>query len=305
MKRVAIVGGSGFIGSHALNAFKSAGHSVMGLSRHENAIACHAVDYTDIEAVAAAIAGVDSIVHVAGLAHVDSRSLMNAESAYRSANVDVAVAVAKAAILAGVNRFVLLSSAGVFGSQSPPGGFSDSMEPNPYDEYTRSKLEGERGVAKVLSGQMALVILRPPMVYGPNAPGSFHRLCKWVQRGLPLPLGRIFARRSFIGIRNLCSALVSAEAAPKAGTPPMLVADEAPVSVGEFAAEISRVYGQHSFVLPVPRRMLQVGLGLVGMTEEYRRIALPFELHPSLAHTVLNWRAPYSLTEELRWAKHA
>jgi nucleoside-diphosphate-sugar epimerase len=305
MKRVAIVGGSGFIGRHALSAFKTAGHSVVGLSRRANTTECQAVDYTDIEAMAAAMRGANSVVHVAGLAHVAANSLMNAESAYHSANVHVAVSVAKAAILAGASRFVLLSSAGVFGSQSPPGGFSDSMQPNPYDAYTRSKLEGERGVANVLSGQAALVILRPPMVYGPDAPGSFHRLCKWVQRGLPLPVGRIFARRSFIGIRNLCSALVSAEAAAQVGTLPMLVSDREPVSVGEFAGEISRAYGRRSLILPVPRGMLELGLGLVGMREEYRRIALPFELHPSLIHAVLDWQAPYSLTEELLWAKHA
>jgi nucleoside-diphosphate-sugar epimerase len=305
MKRVAIVGGSGFIGSHALSAFKTAGHSVLGLSRRESTSGCHAVDYADIEAIAAAIKGVNSVVHIAGLAHVASKSLVDAESAYYSANVHVAVSVAKAAILAGVSRFVLLSSAGVFGSHSPPGGFNDSMEPNPYDAYTKSKLEGERGVLNVVSGRMALVILRPPMVYGPGAPGSFHRLCKWVERGLPLPVGRIFARRSFIGIRNLCSALVAAEAAPLPGTLPMLVADREPVSVGEFAGEISRVYGRRSLILPVPRGMLEIGLGLVGMKDEFRRIALPFELHPSLINTVLNWRAPYSLTEELRWAKYA
>jgi UDP-N-acetyl-alpha-D-quinovosamine dehydrogenase len=304
MKRVAIVGGSGFIGSHALNAFKSAGQSVLGLSRRANALGCRAVDYANMEGIAAAIKGVDSVVHVAGLAHVASNSLVDAEGAYHAANVHVAVSVAKAAILAGVSRFVLLSSAGVFGSHSPPGGFNDSMEPNPYDAYTKSKLEGERGVLEVASGRMTLVILRPPMVYGPDAPGSFHRLCTWVERGLPLPVGRIFARRSFIGIRNLCSALVAAEAAPQAGTLPMLVADREPVSVGEFAREISSVYGRRSLVLPVPRKILEIGLSLMGMREEYRRIALPFELHPSLVHSVLNWRAPYSLTEELRWARH-
>jgi nucleoside-diphosphate-sugar epimerase len=242
---------------------------------------------------------------VAGLAHISSKSLVDAENAYYSANVRVAVNVAKAAIVAGVDRFVLLSSAGVFGSQSPPEGFNDSIEPQPYDLYTKSKLEGENRVADVVSGQMGLVILRPPMVYGPNAPGSFHRLCKWVERGLPLPVGRIFARRSFIGIRNLCSALMAAEASPQTAILPMIVADRESVSVAEFAREIANVSGRRSLVLPVPRLILEYGLRFVGLGEEYRRIALPFELHTSRIHSILNWQAPFSLAEELRWAKSA
>lgn len=304
MKRVAIVGGTGFIGSHAMNAFIDTGLSVFGLSRHSNT-GCYAVDYEDLTDLAAALKGVNSVVHVAGLAHLSSKSVADAENAYYSANVRVAANVAEAAIAAGVERFVLLSSAGVFGFQSPPGGFNDSMEPRPYDPYTKSKLEGERRILEIASGHMELVILRPPMVYGPNAPGSFRRLHKWVERGLPLPVGRICARRSFIGIRNLCSALVAAEASSQAGILPMIVADREPVSVGEFAKEIALVAGRRSRILPVPRKVLEYGLSLIGMKEEYRRIALPFELYPSRIHTMLDWQAPYSLTEELRWARYA
>jgi nucleoside-diphosphate-sugar epimerase len=305
MRSVAIVGASGFIGGHAISAFRGSGNSVLALSRRGDSVGCRAVDYMDVRAVAAALKGVRSVVHVAGLAHISSNSLTDAENAYYSANVVVAANVATAAIAAGVERFVLLSSAGVFGRQSPPGGFNDSMEPQPYDSYTKSKLEGERRVLEIASGQMALVILRPPMVYGPSAPGSFHRLYKWVEKGLPLPVGRILARRSFIGIRNLCSALVAAEASSQIGLLPMIVADREPVSVGEFAREIAIVHGRRSLVIPVPPKMLEYGLRLVGMQEEYRRIALPFELVPSRIHSILNWRAPHSLAEELRWSRCA
>lgn len=305
MGLVAIVGASGFIGGHAMSAFRSNGESVLALSRRGDSAGRQAVNYVDVKALTAALKGVRSVVHVAGLAHVPSKSLADAENAYYSANVDVAANVATAAIAAGVERFVLLSSAGVFGPESPPGGFSDSTEPRPYDAYTRSKLEGEHRVLEIASGRMALVILRPPMVYGPNAPGSFHRLHKWVEKGLPLPVGRILARRSFIGIRNLCSALVAAEASSQMGLFPMIVADREPVSVGEFAREIAIVHGRRSLIIPVPPKMLEYGLRLVGMQEEYRRIALPFELLPSRIHSILNWRAPHSLAEELRWSQCA
>ena len=299
MRTVAIFGASGFIGSNATSAFKRRGDSVLALSR--TAPNCSPVDFMDVNALARALKGVDSVVHVAGLAHVSEKSLVDAERAYHLANVKVAVNVAKAAIGAGVARFVLLSSAGVLGPQSPPEGFDDSVEPKPYDLYTKSKLEAEHCVLDVVKGNMGLVILRPPTVYGPNAPGSFRRLSKWIEQGLPLPVGRIFARRSFIGIRNLCSALMAAEATSKVGILPMIVADRAPVSIGEFVREIASANGRRSVVVPVPRSILEFGLRLVGMREEYRRIALPFELRPSRIHSLLNWQVPYSLAEELRW----
>jgi nucleoside-diphosphate-sugar epimerase len=303
MRTVAIFGASGFIGSNATSAFRSRGDSVLALSRSAHALNCSPVDYMDVNALARALIGVDSVVHVAGLAHVSAKSLVDAEHAYYLANVMVAVNVAKAANMAGVAQFVLLSSAGVLGPQSPPEGFDDSVEPRPYDLYTKSKLEAERCVLEIVKGNMGLVILRPPTVYGPNAPGSFRRLSKWIEQGFPLPVGRIFARRSFIGIRNLCSALMAAEASSQTGILPMIVADREPVSIGEFVREIARANGRRSLVVPVPQSILEFGLHLVGLREEYRRIALPFELRPSRIHSLLNWQVPYSLAEELRWGK--
>ena len=274
---------------------------MLALSRSANTLNGSPVDYLDVNALVRALIGVDSVVHVAGLAHVSAKSLVDAELAYHSANIMTAVNVAKAANIAGVTRFVLLSSAGVFGPQSPPQGFDDSVEPKPYDLYTKSKLEAEHRVLDVVKGNMGLVILRPPTVYGPNAPGSFRRLSRWIERGFPLPVGRISARRSFIGIRNLCSALLAAEASSQTGMLPMIVADREPVSIGEFVREIARASGQRSFVVPVPLSILKSGLHLVGLREEYRRIALPFELRPSRIHSLLHWQVPYSLAEELCW----
>jgi nucleoside-diphosphate-sugar epimerase len=301
MKKVAVIGGSGFIGSHLTSAIKTTGRSVVAFSRRGNAVNCVPADYADIDALARALEGVNSIAHVAGLAHVSSKSLLDAESAYYSANVHAAVNVAKAAVLAGVERFILLSSAGVFGSHSPPEGFNDSSAPQPYDLYTKSKLEAEHRVQEIVSSRMELVILRPPMVYGPNAPGSFRGLHLWVEKGLPLPFGSIFARRSFVGIRNLCSAFIAAETSRSTQDLPMIVADRESVSVAEFARAIARANGRRATVLPVPRWALKYGLTVLGLEEEYRRIALPFELHPSRISSIIGWEAPYTLADELRW----
>ena len=204
--------------------------------------------------------------------------------------------MAKAGIHAGVRKFILLSSAGVLGQASPPGGFNDSSPAMPYDAYTASKLEAEKQVLDVAGEHMAVRILRPPMVYGAGAPGSYRRLCKWIDRGLPLPLGSIVARRSFVGIRNLCDLLMTI-AASSADVPrelsAMLIADANPLTVADFARQIAAVRGRRARLLPIPSWLLERTLAAAGLQEEYRRLALPFELAPSRAREIFEWQPPY------------
>jgi nucleoside-diphosphate-sugar epimerase len=224
---------------------------------------------------------------------------------FRESNVSLAVNMVKASTRVGVGRFVLLSSAGVLGQASPPQGFGDASSAIPYDAYTTSKFEAEQQVLEVARGNLSLTILRPPMVYGPGAPGSYRRLCKWIERGLPLPLASIAARRSVVGIRNLCDLLVTIASSTREvplELSTMLVADSEPITVAEFARQIALVRGKRARLLPVPPQLLKWGLRIAGLQEEYRRLALPFELMPSRARELFQWRPPHATVEELGWA---
>jgi nucleoside-diphosphate-sugar epimerase len=263
------------------------------------------VDYLDTVALARALQGVEAVVHIAGLAHISSKLMTEPLAVFRASNVDIALSVAKASIQSGVKKLLLLSSAGVLGSFSPPNGFNESSPPSPYDAYTLSKFEAEQQVLEVARGKIAVTILRPPMVYGPGAPGSYRRLCAWIDRRLPLPIASISARRSFVGIRNLCDLLVTIAVSHNEitnGSLPMLVADSEPLTVADFARHIAFVQGKSAVLLPVPPRLLEWMLGAAGLAEEYRRLALPFELRPTQARSVFGWQPPYSVREELTWA---
>ena len=302
---IAVTGASGFIGRHVVAAFTNAHLTVSGFTRSSTHPDLTPLNYLDSDAAARALDGIEVVIHIAGLAHISSKSLADPLAAFRTANTEVAANMAEASARAGVRRFVLLSSAGVLGQESPPGGFSDSSPAVPYDAYTLSKFEAEQRVFEAASGKISVVILRPPMVYGPGAPGSYRRLCAWIDRGLPLPLGSIVARRSFVGIRNLCSLLLTVAASTKHESnefSTLLVSDSEPLTVAELAKRIAVARNRRAMLLPVPSRLLKWTLSGVGLRDEYRRLALPFELRPSRAREIFGWQPPHSTAEELRWA---
>jgi len=237
MKTVAVTGASGFIGRHVAAAFRDVGSTVRGFTRAIVSPDLIPLDYFNPDSMARALDGVEVVIHAAGLAHVSSRSLVDPSARYRESNVHVAANAVKASIRAGAAKFILLSSAGVLGRASPSGGFHDSSPALPYDAYTMSKLEAEQQVLEIARGNIGLAIVRPRWFMGPGAPGSYKRLCTWIDRGLPLPLASIDSRRSFVGIRNLCDLLVTiAEFAQKVShdNSTMLVSDSEPLTVARL-----------------------------------------------------------------------
>ena len=214
MNAVAVTGASGFIGREFVRSTRALARTVVPLGRADLG--------TDLES---RLRGCESVVHLAARAHVlDSGAAADAAGFERS-NVDLTRQVANAALAAGVRRLVFVSSAGVLGRASPPDGFSDYSPVAPHDAYTRSKLAAEDMLQREFARALEVVIVRPPLVYGPHAPGNFARLLGLVRRGWPLPFGALHAPRSMVGLRNLCDVLRVATAHPQAPGLRMLVAD--------------------------------------------------------------------------------
>lgn len=302
MTSIVVTGANGFVGRQLSTALLAAGYSVRGLVRtsRDGAADVRSVDYSDPASISVALHGADCVVHVAGLAHVDSRHLARAEEAFRCANVAVSRHVATACVMADVPRIVLLSSAGVLGPESPAGGFTDLSPAQPYDPYTRSKLAAERTVTEIaLPAGIGLTILRPPMIYGDQAPGSFARLSRLLDQGWPLPVGALEARRSAIGIYNLCEAIIAALESDACGAEPILVADEPPVTVADFVRELARARARVVRVPAVPAGLLKFALVVLGRRADYRRLFGAFELRLGLAQRKLGWAPRHTLSEQL------
>jgi nucleoside-diphosphate-sugar epimerase len=292
MSGVAVTGASGFVGRHLCAMLEQRGCRVLPLSRQHLAS----------PDLAATLVDSDFLVHLAGRAHVVHGAGADAQRAYHDANVQLTQTVAEACAAARVPRVVFLSSAGVLGCCSPPGGFTDHSDPSPHDAYTQSKLQAEQWLRRHAAGRLQVVIVRAPLIYGPGAPGNFARLSRAIRAGWPLPIARLRARRSMLGVRNLTDLLYAAGTHAAAADQTMLAADREIISVAELARALGRYLHRPAHLFSMPPLMLAGLLRMAGKSSDVARLLDPFELHPSIVADRLGWSPPFSLEQELAWA---
>ncbi len=290
MATIAVSGASGFLGRNLCPQLRLLGHTVIEFSRE---------DFVG-DGLAGKLNGVDAFVHLAGRAHVLRETSEEPRAEFWKSNVDVTRLAARASMSSGVRRFVFVSSAGVLGASSPPGGFGDDSPPNPHDDYTASKLEAENCLKAELNHTMELVIVRPPLIYGPGAKGNFMRLMRLALKGWPLPIGSFRAQRSMIGIRNMMDfiAVVATDRQVPPGT--FLCADQETISIAELFSQVSRLAGHAPWLAPVPAVLIRSLLALTGRRSDIVRLTDPFVLRPTLARSQFGWMPPYKLQDELR-----
>ena len=197
--RIVVTGASGFIGRALVAHLQQQGADVVPISRSARGSAVG--DYADF--APALLEGADAVVHLAARAHVGG-----SEADFDS-NVGGAKGVARACLQAGVSRLVYLSSIGVHGNRTASRPFTEEDAPAPAEPYARSKLRAEQVVRETLIGSgCAWTMVRPPLVYGPDAPGNFARLVQAVARGWPLPFASVRNHRSLVGVVNLCDMIL-------------------------------------------------------------------------------------------------
>ena len=307
MTVVAVIGASGFIGRHFSREFVGGSDRIVPVVRAGSVAmpGASVVDFDVPSQVREALRGTDAVLHLAARAHVLGEDDRPNVAAYRSANLDLTAKVAVAAMAAGVRRFVYVSSAGVLGRSSPPGGFDDSSSPDPHDAYTRSKLEGERWLAEHSAGKLELVVVRPPLVYGPDARGNFGRILRAATSGRPLPVGSLRAPRSMVGVRNLSHFLMLCLTHPDAPGSPMLVAEPESTTLADLAEEIARLAGVRSRSFRLPAELLATALRVLGRRADATRLVSPFEVRVGRAQSALGWRPAFERSDEMAWTVRA
>ena len=248
--------------------------------------------------------GVDSVIHLAGRAHVLREWSSDPEREFMTVNRDATRRLAEQSAESGVRHFVLVSTIGVHGDKSLPGKPLAEQDPLcPYDAYTRSKAEGEAVTLDVTAGTAtAVTILRPTMVYGPGAPGNFGRLVSLVRSGLPLPFGAIRNSRSFIARENLVSAIQCCLACPSAARRTLVLSDEQDLSTPELIREIAAGVGRKARLFPLHTGVLESGLRCIGRGPLARRLLGSLQVDASLARSVLGWRPAVDARDAIRRA---
>lgn len=274
--KVLVTGATGFIGTHLCRLLIQQGKSVRATTRGLEGVV-EGVDYRngdlyDEDFVRTSLEGVDCIIHLAGRAHVlDKRN--DALSLYRKTNHDLTIQLAKQAINCGVKRFIFLSSIGVNGKFTKDGRFSERCAPDPSADYAISKFEAENSLQELLKSEMMeWVIIRPPLVYGADAPGNFKTLLKVVNKGLPSPFMWVRNARSIVSIDNLSHFISITIDHPKACREVFLVSDDADISTHDMLSALSCGMRRRFLRVPVPEFVLSLISALFGKKELYTQL---------------------------------
>jgi nucleoside-diphosphate-sugar epimerase len=256
-QRILVTGASGFIGQHLVRALAERGHHVRAAARHPVVFDSPRVEGVAVGDMSRSFAaeflarGMDAIVHAAGLSH--ARDDIPA-AAYDAINVEATRQLARAARTTRVKRFVLMSSIRAQAGITHPGVVTDATEPDPTDDYGRSKRAAEQVVAEVLDGaQTRWTVLRPVLVYGPGVKGNMAALMRVAALPVPLPFGAFRARRSLVSIGNLISAIAHVLASEAAEGRAFAVADTDTLTMADVIRALRRGYGRPGLLLPVPQ----------------------------------------------------
>ena len=217
-------------------------------------------------------------------------------------NVDGTMNLARQAAASGVRRFVLISSIGVNGKSTCVGQkFTAEDLPAPHDPYSISKHEAELGLRQFASDiGLKVVVIRPPLVYGANAPGNFERLINALVKRIPLPLGAIHNKRSLVALDNLVDLIVTCLDHPAAANQTFLVSDGEDLSTTELLRRLGFALGKPARLIPIPTALLKAGAALLGQRNMAQRLCGSLQVDISKTRTLLGWNPPISVDEGLR-----
>jgi UDP-glucose 4-epimerase len=251
-----------------------------------------------------ALQGVDAVVHCAGRVHLMQDVATYPLLAYREVNAYGTLNLARQAAHAGVRRFVFVSSIKVNGeSTEPDQPFTADDIPLPLDPYGVSKLEAEQGLRDIeaLTG-MEVTIVRPPLVYGPGVKANFAAMIRWIESGIPLPLGDIHNFRSLVALDNLIDLLVLCLKYPGAAGGTFLVSDGEDVSTTELLHRTALAMGKKALLFPVPAIALELGASLLGKRAMAQRLCSSLQVDIEKTRRLLGWTPSLTLNQGLKKA---
>jgi len=317
VSRILVTGASGFVGSALLPVLRP--HHRLVLAQRSAAAAAPPAG-AEIRVVgeigpetdwSAALRDIDQIVHLAARVHVGDAKADPA--AFMQVNCAATRHLAEAASRAGIGRFVFLSSVKVNGDASGDRPFRENDPPHPQDAYARSKWAAEQALAALAAGSpngspprpphrpMEIVILRPPLVYGPGAKANFRALVRLCLLGIPLPFGAIDNQRSLIYSGNLADAIGRVLATPpRPGCRTYLLRDGSDLSTGDLVRALAAGINREARLPALPPDWLRAALRLIGRGEAADRLLDSLAVDDSRFRADYAWQPPYTAGEALR-----
>ncbi len=315
MSRAIVTGASGFVGQPLCEEMLCQGWQVVAAVRSS----CQLPTGVELVTVGAmdgetnwtdAVRGVGVVIHLAARVHVMRDEAVDPLAEFRLVNVEGTLNLARQAAKAGVRRFIFLSSIKVNGEQTLPGQhFTEQDVPAPLDPYAISKYQAEEGLLKLAQqSEMEVVIIRPPLVYGPGVKANFLKMMYWLHKGVLLPFGSINNHRSLVALDNLVNFIVVCLEHSAAVNQTFLISDGEDLSSTELLRRTAHALGRPARLMPIPAPLLQAGAALLRRRDMAQRLCGSLQVDISKARTLLGWNPPISVDEGLcrtaQWFLH-
>ena len=292
-----VTGANGFIGKALCARLAASGYGVVPAVRSKSGLPQEVV-VGNLDALTdwrLALSGCDAVIHLAARVHVMDDTAQNPLGQYRATNTEATLNLARQAAGAGVKRFIFISSIKVNG-EGRDAPYRETNTAAPEDAYAISKWEAEQGLRQITQETgLKIVILRPPLVYGPGVKANFLQLMHIVQKGWPLPLGAVRNRRSLLYLGNFVDAIRLCVEHPAAAGQTFLLDDGLPVSTPELILALGRAMNRQVTLLPVPVGVLKWCGALIGKRAQVERITSSLYVDSSHIRTQLGWTPPYTM----------
>jgi len=313
--RVLVTGAGGFVGQALVSVLLQQGYDVSCGQRNspqdnEKRPGCeyYAVgDFSEKPVWDEALSGVDSVVHLAARVHVMRETVNDPLAAFRKANVDATLELARAAVKSRLRRFVYISSIKVNGEQTDGAAFTEEDTVDPVDPYARSKFEAEQGLMSIArESGMEVVIIRPVLVYGPGVKGNVLRLLQLIEKGIPLPFKGVNNRRSLLALDNLVDLIIQCIRHPAAANQIFLATDGNDISTEKLVELCAETMHRRPRLFALPGPLLNTLAYLSPRVKKLeRRLYGSLQADSSKARTLLGWQPPkrveHGLTETVDW----
>ncbi|MCA0404368.1 MAG: NAD-dependent epimerase/dehydratase family protein [Proteobacteria bacterium] len=309
LTKILLTGGSGFLGCCLLDELGKNENYSFHLPLRENKLKPNVNyqvfpyhDLNENQDWSEALNGCEVVVHLAARVHIMKENSLDPLAEFRKTNVEGTLNLARQAAKMGIKRFIFLSSIKVNGESTALNQpFKADDKPEPKDAYAISKYEAEQGLLNIAKEtQMEVVIIRPPLIYGPDVKGNFKQLLQIISKPFPLPFALIKNKRSFVGINNLISLINCCIKHPNAANQIFLVSDGYDLSTKELIEKIAFVQNKSPFLVPVPKLILLLGLTLLGKKALYQRLCSSLQIDQSKNYHLLDWTPPFLADDELK-----
>jgi nucleoside-diphosphate-sugar epimerase len=306
MNKIFVTGASGFVGKAVCKAFADLKYSVCGAVRNKDITSqLPNVKYVSVGDLSSTLdlndllTGYDHVIHCAGIA--EQKNVIS-KKFYSQVNTEATAKLAEECVIAGVKKFIYISSISVMGNQTNNNKrFTYSDKANPSGLYAKSKYEAEKKLLKINDKtSLEVIIIRPPIIYGMGAKGNIDRIIKLLKLRLPLPFGLIKNKKSFICIENLVDILHCCIRRPNLKGRVFLVSDDEDVSLNYFLKNIARELGYRLLIFPLPIFLLKFIAFIFGKNNEMNKLVSNLQIDINYTKDTLNWKVRLSVKDGIR-----